>query len=220
MDDDAIPNKNSLEMMVKHPMFNCSDTGILAPIVYGIDKRIQKYHHKVLDAYLNEFSALGKVDLYLNDISTNYYDEIKLDANCFVGPLLSRKAIAKVGYPNKEFFIYADDLEYTFRISRHFNLYLIPTSQILHKDFNSQFLNSDWKTYYTIRNIIIFKTNYLPNKYKIIFHFQIIYKILRNIIKTLLRDNNKFARIRMLLYGYYDGLKGKTLNRFKPWHRK
>ena len=50
----------------------------------------------------------------------------------FVSLLVRRETVIKYGYPIKEFFIWTDDWEYTRRISRGEECYLIPGSRVVH----------------------------------------------------------------------------------------
>ena len=225
MDDDAIPKENALETMISNILFKDSRVGILVPIIYGIDGKIQKYHHKILNPLLEETSALGNGDFYINNIPNMIKIPIKLDANCFVGPLINRNAISKAGFPEKNFFLWADDLEYTYRISRYFKIYLIPQSYILHKDFNPLLskknkdrvpFNSYWKHYYGIRNVICFKNKYMNKKYKLFYYCKLLYQIIRHTAGILLYDDYKLYRLKIIFFAYYDGVMGNLGKRLGP----
>jgi len=225
MDDDAITDEGALEVMTTHSLFKKPHVGILAPIIYGVDGKIQKYHHKILNPLLEETSALENGDFYINNIPNMIKVPIKLDANCFVGPLINRKAIDKIGFPNKEFFIWADDLEYTYRISRYFKIYLIPQSYVLHKEFNPLIskkkknrvpFNSYWKHYYGIRNVIYFKNKYMNKKYKLFYYYKLLYQIIRHTAGILLYDDYKLYRMKIIFFAYYDGAKGNLGKRLRP----
>jgi GT2 family glycosyltransferase len=63
-----------------------------------------------------------------------------LDERCFgvssaawAGMMVSRDAIAKVGYPIREFFAWSDDSEYSTRISEHFHCYAVLDSKLIHR---------------------------------------------------------------------------------------
>jgi GT2 family glycosyltransferase len=58
---------------------------------------------------------------------------VRVEIASFVALLISRRAIARVGLPIKEFFVWNDDVEFTRRISRHFKNYLILDSVAVHK---------------------------------------------------------------------------------------
>ncbi|MEM4626644.1 MAG: glycosyltransferase, partial [Candidatus Bilamarchaeaceae archaeon] len=52
----------------------------------------------------------------------------------FVGFLVNREIIKKSGLPNKMFYMYNDDVEYTFRVSSLFKVIYVRDSVILHKE--------------------------------------------------------------------------------------
>lgn len=84
----------------------------------------------------------------------------------FVGFTVSRNVVEKVGLPDADFFIYADDYEYSKRIRKAgFKIVKIHSSLIEHKDWIKQkrivrfpFSKPNvpaWKTYYLFRNPIL-----------------------------------------------------------------
>lgn len=52
----------------------------------------------------------------------------------FVGMLINRSVIEKIGLPNHKFFYQHDDVEYCFRISKYFSGLLIPSAKVVHKE--------------------------------------------------------------------------------------
>ena len=58
---------------------------------------------------------------------------IKVKTATFVSVLCSVRTIKEVGLPYKEFFIWADDTEYTNRISLHHECYMVCKSVVVHK---------------------------------------------------------------------------------------
>jgi rhamnopyranosyl-N-acetylglucosaminyl-diphospho-decaprenol beta-1,3/1,4-galactofuranosyltransferase len=151
MDDDAYPTDNCLEELLKYSTLD--NVGCLAPLIYGVDnKRFQLYHHKMVKRFLSK-----DVIAYNNVEEVQEYSII--DADAFVGPLISKEVVDKVGIPDGSLFIYGDDLEYTYRISKRFNVYLIRSAVINHKDIAASMSGSPkawWKDYYMHRNRLLF----------------------------------------------------------------
>jgi GT2 family glycosyltransferase len=58
---------------------------------------------------------------------------LEIDVGSFVGFLVSRETIEKVGFPKREFFIYFDDVEYSLRIRRVGRILTVPDSKVVHK---------------------------------------------------------------------------------------
>lgn len=149
MDDDAYPRKDCLEKLLKSAD-GLSNIGFLAPLIYGIDlNEYQWYHHKLIQG--RTYKNFSLTTQYKNLSAFN-----RIDANAFVGPLISAKAVETVGIADGSMFIYGDDTEYTFRITRQLNGYLIKNAIIDHQDppivNNSRDLKSWWKDYYCWRN--------------------------------------------------------------------
>ena len=72
-------------------------------------------------------------DLRMNNLSDFSGDRIPAGAATFVSLLVPAAVVREVGLPIGEFFIWADDLEYTRRISRKYPCYVIPGSVTVHK---------------------------------------------------------------------------------------
>lgn len=95
-------------------------------------------------------------------------DEVtQIDTCSFVGPLISKKAVDGIGFPDGTLFIYGDDTEYIYRIRQKFDVFLIKKAVMYHKDPPqtnvSEQWNGWWKEYYLYRNKIIFIDKYSKN---------------------------------------------------------
>lgn len=110
MDDDTIPQNNALEELeiVLNQLGNQQEkVGFLCSNVLWTDGSSHEMNqtHLLKDQQkLAKFSFVNKFNFPLVQFST------------FVSMLLSAKAVAKVGLPIKEFFIWCDDVEYSKRI--------------------------------------------------------------------------------------------------------
>lgn len=115
---------------------------------------------------------------------------IKLTSASFVSFFTTREVIKKVGLPISEMFIWADDVEYSTRISSMFESYFVSDSTVIHKcktnDYGDSIVNCDvnrikyyecmfrnriyiYKKYYNKSILILHFLNYLLNVFKIIF---------------------------------------------------
>ena len=157
MDADAYPESDCLEKLLSH----CGDEkniGYLAPLIYGVDlKAYQLYHHKRTTRYLERDIPLYSDYSQIPDVS-----DIICDA--FVGPLFSKEAVEEVGFPDGGLFIYGDDMEYTYRVTRKFPALLIKDAVINHRDQPAsngvQQPKNWWKDYYMYRNRLLFINKY------------------------------------------------------------
>ena len=152
MDDDTESKHDTLENMLT--ITKKRNIKAICPLILGENNLIQCYHHKRFDFLGRERSVLGKEDV---DGLPDKYLLIKEHANAFVGLLVHRDVVHRIGFPMKELFIWGDDTEYTLRISKYAGLYLFTGALIKHKDKNYAFQKAlprehYWKVYYLVRN--------------------------------------------------------------------
>jgi len=110
----------------------------------------------------------------VNGVPFNFYEDkgvLLVETASFVSLLVSREVIKKVGLPLKEFFIWADDVEYTLRITKNgfVGLY-VAESFVTHKTKTNYSATKmyDWRFYYNVRNWLwIYK---LHDRRKYVFH--------------------------------------------------
>ena len=152
MDDDAFPRTDCLEKLLEYAQEE--KIGCLIPLIWGVDKReYQLYHHKRENKYLTR-------DIPVVENVIDLEEKREIEASAFVGPLISKLAVDQVGIADGSLFIYGDDLEYIYRISRKFHVYLIKSAVINHQDIltTGNIINPKawWKDYYMYRNRLFF----------------------------------------------------------------
>lgn len=204
MDDDAEPKEDTLEKLLKVKELNTNENiynCVLCPLIIMKDGKVQSYHHKKINKILGTEKPAIKFSKIEEIKAKNLFKEI--DANAFVGPLLHRCIIEKVGYPKKELFIWGDDLEFTFRIKQKgFKIKLVMNAFIFHKDSGYAFakkLPKDqyWKVYFGTRNRIFITKNYFSL-------FSLFYWIMRILFSFL--KNKDIDLYKIKLRGLKDGL--------------
>lgn len=160
MDDDAYPTKECLKKLIEANT-DLKDVGFLAPAIYGIDnEEYQMYHHKFISGdKVNDVTAVEKYD--------NLDNITEIEANAFVGPLFSKEAVEAVGLPDKGLFIYGDDTEYTYRVSRKYKGYVVKSAIINHQDppYQGKVVAPEgwWKEYYMFRNRFFFINEFIED---------------------------------------------------------
>ncbi len=118
MDDDCIVNKNTLSNLLSFAKEKQDNFGYLSSVVNWTDGSICKMN-------VQRLSISKKV----SDFNKN--QNIKIAS--FVSMLIKPSTVLEVGLPIKEFFIWGDDWEYTYRISKKFDCYLVAKSKVTHK---------------------------------------------------------------------------------------
>jgi GT2 family glycosyltransferase len=179
MDDDAEPKEDTLEKLLIHDK---SDILCMCPLIVNKkSNKVENYHHKDLNFYMLDIPVSTKTNI------EDYKDKLfNIKANAFVGPLIRRKAVDLVGFPNPDLFIWGDDTDYTYRIYRKGKIILVGSAIILHKD-NPTALNRNqvWKIYYYFRNKIRFIKSY--SKYNFLAYIYFFYKAIRQSVSLLIK---------------------------------
>ncbi|WP_367883084.1 glycosyltransferase [Thermococcus peptonophilus] len=127
MDDDAEPAPNALEKLLEAlDSLNLEEISAIASSVVEYNK-INLYTRGGYLDFDNPFPLIQKpapYEVYKHKVS-------EIDFASFVGILIHRDAISKIGFPKKEFFIYHDDVEYCIRLKQVGKIYLVPPGSVI-----------------------------------------------------------------------------------------
>lgn len=143
MDDDCIVRQDSLDFLLKKAESLQDDFGYLSSSVRWTDGNPCKMN-------IQKVSMKKKVEDFSKDQ--------KIVMATFVSLFINAKVAIEVGLPIKEFFIWGDDLEYTYRISWKYPCYYCASSIVDHKckdNLGSSLLNDDQRIdryFYAYRN--------------------------------------------------------------------
>ena len=202
MDDDTIPNGNSLEELVKAKEVVKEKVGFFASSVYGLNGECMNVPTVNIDLSENGYADWYR---YLS------YGMIKIKEATFVSLLINGEALKEVGLPCKDYFIWGDDTEYTLRINKYFgNAYMVGNSEVIHKRKGGKALTiieEENKSrinmyFYMTRNNYINIREYKSKKqlFKFIVNNLNIFKILFS------KTKYKFLKIRVILKGLFSGI--------------
>lgn len=144
------------------------------------------------------------------------------EANPFNGTLVSRELVAAIGYPNPDFFIKGDEVNYKQRsFDAGARVVTVVDSGYIHPrpETNERtvlgikvpfFVEAPWKEYYAARNFTyMYKRN---GQYKAI-AFELVFV---KLLAILTMKCKKFATVKMLAKGVKDGWQGKLGATVKP----
>ncbi len=124
MDDDCLPNEDSLEKLMNADEIigGPNKYGFLSSVVLWTDGHECKMNRQKIKKSYYEYAELLKDGI------------VQVEQATFVSLLFPKETIFKVGLPVKEFFIWGDDIEYTRRITVRNNLtsYMVGQSQVIH----------------------------------------------------------------------------------------
>jgi len=150
-DDDAYPEKDAFEKLdmfaKKHPEV-MHDTVALCTKNYG-DKGIVLGHRCRIRKTL-----IGTLEIPV-DKSEYEKEYFTLDMYSFVGAVVRKEVLKKVGPPRKDFFIYADDTEHALRMRKYGSIVCVPAAGVFHRDNNSYSREASWRDYYATRNTLL-----------------------------------------------------------------
>ncbi len=211
MDDDARPAPDCLARLLAHARPNA----VLIPLQqdsagrrYGLARWQHREVEVAVDAILREPPVHG--DFLFR----------------FVGPLIAREVVAQVGLPNKDFFIWFDDIEYALRIASgaRAQTSVVPDAIVFH-DFGGQpreasFLGrrsmrgsqAPWKLYYGARNAVYTITRIRRDPWE-----SLVYGLtqIRHLVGDIMYEPvDRWQRVRMRAWGLLDGLIGRLGKRF------
>ena len=206
MDDDTIASKAALQNLVidknKFSIFKNYEIGFNCSRVLW---KNYKPHKMNVPEVLRPIDKLSFYEFY-----SAYTPFICLKFCSFVSILINKKAIDKVGYPYKDFFIWQDDVEFTSRITNNNFLGLLNLDSIAYHKTESNYstdISSDspknaWKYYYNYRNSI-YRIKLNPN-------FSGIFSISRIFINTLIqimrRKNSRLLFLNNFIRGFIKGI--------------
>jgi len=153
------------------------------------------------------------------DNNQPYKERVQMPYVPYGGLLLHRKMIELIGYPNEDFFLYVDDSEYTYRITKNGGvIWLIPECKVVDIDksqgigykprlFHSHLLDQwSFRTYYHVRNRMYFyKDNFITNTLV----FKINKTLYLSYLKIISLLSSKRLEYQKLSTAVNDGLNGK-----------
>lgn len=211
MDDDVYPEPDCLENLLKQ---DNAEVGVLCPMRKQQGKifltEIKKFNLR------NPFKSLHVNLVTLDDINKN--DTISIEGITFEGPLIKRKVVEQIGFPNKELFLLYDDSDYGYRaILAGWRIKLV-TKAILNKelffvnyDRVTQVQKGKWKLFYHIRNSAYFNKKYGLNiSVQFLRSLGILIKYYGFVLKNIyFNDKYKWNDIMIFTQAFNDGIRGK-----------
>ncbi len=159
MDDDGYPKEDAFENLMK------ADNGQLRLLNCAV---IDKEDKKSFVWKTMQYSNLDEVDCEL----------IEGKGHPFNGTLLHRKIVERVGLPNAKFFLWGDETEYYYRITRQNKIPVFTVANSIHYHPSAAFsikedwnFTNAWKMYYYVRNRYFIQSSKFSNKYLAMLHY-------------------------------------------------
>ncbi len=204
MDDDTIPQSDCLARLIDAKEFIQKENrsiSFLASAIYGPE---------------GEYMNVPNINVREGDNGYPYWygllpeGIVNISDATFVSILINRLAVKKCGLPNKDYFIWGDDSEYTMRMTSYYGeAYFVGKSIAIHKRKNAKSLRISNETdknriklfYYSFRNSAINDRYYRKKKYCGL-------RCIMNIVTSIryLKEDNGFTKMLTVSRGCLAGL--------------
>lgn len=202
MDDDTIPDEHALTRLMAATKLK-QQTGFVCSKVIWTDGKPHA---------MNKANPIEQSEESFNSYSTPDIPAFLIESATFVSTLINADAILKVGLPIKEFFIWADDIEYTQRISQNgFCGFYVDNSIVLHHTaenyapmIDTAPISVAWKFYYQARNLTYIKSR-RKNRLSLFLSTINMYRSYMRLIRKRPRNERQILK-RNIIKGCIDGL--------------
>ena len=150
-DDDAIPELDVFEKAEKH-INSLQNTSLVSAICTQVitDGKIAESNRS--RRKMNVF-RMSLLHVPAEEYKKN--EMFECDNFSYIGVFLNVKALIKVGFINKDYFIWRDDVEHSWRLSEVGKIFCYPDMTVDHKVQKKDYEGISWKTYYAYRNDMI-----------------------------------------------------------------
>ncbi len=193
-DDDAYPAPNYLQGLIDYISKSKDDISVICGKVMERNT-CSNIHRCYLKTKWNRS--------FQKHIPVNDYEKEVLfpDFVSYVGILINKKKLQKVGLVKKDYFIWYDDTEHSQRLKQIGKIVCVPEYNIVH-DVDEENTELSWKNYYGYRNNVDFFKNH--------FKLQLPFVICVTAAKALLcpLKGKSFTESKLRLTAIKDGLLG------------
>lgn len=166
-DDDAFLSPNAfakiLEFSFKYPQLYSEAAAICSSVL--VDERNK---NSIIIGHRRRLSnKCGIPQMHMVEKNEYQNDYFEIDLFTYVGTMIRMNALHTQGLPQKDFFIYYDDLEHSYRIRKYGKMYCIPDSKVYHNAGGHEApYGSTWRSYYMSRNSMFFLKWHFPIAYR------------------------------------------------------
>ncbi|KRM20442.1 glycosyltransferase, group 2 family protein [Ligilactobacillus hayakitensis DSM 18933 = JCM 14209] len=204
MDDDTIPNNDSLEELLKGEsklISNGENPSFLASSVFGENGELMNV------PVINTYDSKNGYPFWYRYLSDSI---VYIKRATFVSLLFPKKSVDIVGLPCKDYFIWGDDYEYTQRLVKIVgHAFMIGKSKVIHKRKNPQTLSlfkvNDKER---LNNFYLLYRNGLINKIYYDGKKAAIYQLMKDVYNVLrcLTTKYPFKRMKQIIKGDFKAI--------------
>ncbi len=199
MDDDTIPSSEALDSFMNKVNKFSGEFSYLASVV------------KWKDGLLCEMNKQYLSQEWENEINMMKNNLIPVNSSSFVSFFVDLNVAKKVGLPQKDFFIYGDEWEYSLRLSSVKPGYLDLDSEVVHKMKNNASIDIVNESedrldryFYNYRNLYYIHRKYLSSRKLMLYKLKYYYTVVQ-ILSS--KNSKKIKRISVMRKGMKKGKK-------------
>lgn len=190
-DDDAFPYEDAIENAVKFLQEHSEeDISAICGKIMNL-KSIDIKHRRRIEK--------GLFKLVQEPVKEEEYKKEKfyLDTFSYVGTIMKKDKLKEVGLTKKDYFIFYDDTEHSYRLSLVGKIVCVPSIVIQHDETRTKNAICEWKDYYAVRNKLNFyKISFDKKYYMYEYYYNILFKnYAKKILKKVLRKNAIFNEV-------------------------
>lgn len=204
-DDDAYPKENAFEIGSNYINNHKNDnlSAICGTVLKSDGKTIDCSHRRKI--YTSAFNRISQPYSKEKDYEK---EEFEINGFSYVGTMINKEKLEKTELTKKDYFIYYDDTEHSYRLSKLGKIVCIPKMQIVHDAPHSQMSEIvKWKLYYLVRNTLDFIHSNFDEKYFKEQCFEVPFKF--KVAVFLFGKDKKYGYM-MIDEAVKDAKKGKT----------
>lgn len=155
-DDDAYPKENAFEIaqkyIEKHKNSNEQLSAICGTVFKSDAKTIDCSHRRRI--YTTAFNRIAQPYSKPKDYEK---EEFEINGFSYVGTMINKEKLKQTDLTKKDYFIYYDDTEHSYRLSKLGKIVCVPNIQVVHDAPHSEMSEIvKWKLYYLVRNTLDF----------------------------------------------------------------
>ena len=196
-DDDAFPEIDVIEKSEKFLNTYSNKEKLAAFCTKVVNNGNISYGHRRVTK-----EKLFRIDSQISKREDYKKEYFEINTFSYVGVIINKKFIEKYGVTKKEFFIYYDDSEHSYRLSKYGKILCIPNITVHHNTDSK--IKSKYMAYYFTRNKLLWYKS-LKRRY---YYYELIRQYIYLFAKEILRY--KVEEHKMIKLGIKDARKNKT----------
>lgn len=203
-DDDAYPKENAFNIAKQYLDKNKNEN------ISAISGKVLKANGEIDFSHRRNIKPM--LGLYISQKYSKLKDykkeSFEINAFSYVGTLINKEKLLQTELTKKDYFIYFDDTEHSYRLSKLGKIICIPTMEVVHDAPHADMTQIvKWKLYYLVRNTLDFiKCNFKERYFK----FACFYVRFEFNVAVLLFGKDKKYGFKMTKEAVKDAKIGKT----------